>query len=148
MLQQCYNVIYSGFKNNEDYTVLDELPVATCAADENSAQGYYTIFLSGGDDNNYNYILVNGALEVTAPTGIEDRGTSRISVYPNPVKNEIFIKTDSQIKRVEIYSLTGALLLLENNFNEKISVSDLPKGVYMLRIYTDNGLTIEKIVKE
>jgi len=143
-----FTLSYSGFKNNEDYSALDELPVATCAADENSVQGYYTIFLSGGYDNNYSYALVNGALEVTVPMGIEYIATDKISVYPNPVKSDLFIKSDLPIKKVEIHSLTGTLLKLEDNFNEKISVSSLLNGVYLIIIYTDKGVFISKIAKE
>ena len=139
---------YLGFKNNENHSLLDELPIATCAANENSAPGNYTIFLSGGYDDNYNYTLVNGTLEVTLSTGIEDVGTNKTFIFPNPAKDEINIKSDSQIKKVEIYSSTGALQLSENNFNGKISVSALLKGVYIVKVYTDKGLTIEKIVKE
>jgi len=49
---------------------------------------------------------------------------------------------------VEIYSLTGALLLSENNFNERIPVSNLSQGVYMVMVYTDKGMIVSKIVKE
>ncbi|MDR0872277.1 MAG: T9SS type A sorting domain-containing protein [Prevotellaceae bacterium] len=69
-------------------------------------------------------------------------------IFPNPAKDEIFIESDLSIQKVEICSLTGSLLLLENNFNGKISVSSLPQGVYLLKVYTDKGLEISKIVKE
>jgi hypothetical protein len=71
-----------------------------------------------------------------------------IKVYPNPAKTTIFIKSELPINKVEIYSLTGALLLSENNFKEEISVSALPQGVYMVRIYTDDGIVGSKFVKE
>jgi len=75
-------------------------------------------------------------------------GFTELKIYPNPAKNEIFIKSELQIKKIEIYSLTGVLLLSESNFNEKISLSTLPKGVYIVKIYTDNGIKNRKIVKE
>jgi len=81
-------------------------------------------------------------------TGIEDVSANQLSIYPNPVKDEIFIKSDLQIAKVEIYSSTGALLLSDNNFNEKISVSKLLKGVYLIKVYTSNGIIVSKIVKE
>jgi hypothetical protein len=74
--------------------------------------------------------------------------TTPLQVYPNPAKEEIFIKSDSLIKQVEIYSLTGALLLSCNNFNGKISISALPQGVYLIRVYTNEGVAVSKIVKE
>jgi len=73
---------------------------------------------------------------------------TKFKIYPNPTDGEIFIKSELQIKKVEIYSSTGALLLSDNNFNGKISVSKLLKGVYIVKIYTDKSLMVKKIVKE
>jgi len=44
--------------------------------------------------------------------------------------------------------LTGDLMITENNFNEKISVATLPKGVYLLKVYTDKSMKVSKIVKK
>jgi len=79
---------------------------------------------------------------------IKDIAVQKIQIYPNPAKDEIFIKSDSPIKKVEIYSLTSALLLSDNDFNGKITVSTLLKGIYLVKVYTDKCLTISKIVKE
>ena len=86
--------------------------------------------------------------EWESTTEIEHVESSNVAVFPNPAKEEIFIKSESQIMKVEIYSLAGSLMLSETNFNGKISVSALPKGIYMIRVYADNGLEIGKIVKE
>ena len=40
------------------------------------------------------------------------------------------------------------LLLLENHFNGKISLSSLPQGIYMVKIYTEKGMAISKVMKE
>jgi hypothetical protein len=80
-------------------------------------------------------------------TDISEIVLSNIKIFPNPTQNEIFIQSDLQIERVEISSLVGALLIVENNFNEKISLSALPQGVYLLRIYTDKGMVVGKIAK-
>ena len=84
----------------------------------------------------------------TATNGINNIATNQLSIYPTPAKNEVFIKSDLQIEKIEIYSLAGSLLLSKNNFDGKISVSALSKGVYLLKIYTDTGLAIRKIVKD
>ena len=80
--------------------------------------------------------------------GINDVISSQLSIFPNPAKDEIFIKSELPINKVEICSLTGSVLLSENNFNEKVSISALPQGIYLLKAYTDKGLIISKIVKE
>jgi len=81
-------------------------------------------------------------------TAIQYIEKSEFNIYPNPVKDELFIESELPIKKVEIYSLAGALLLSDNDFNGKISVSALSKGIYMVRVYTDSGLVTEKVVKE
>ena len=82
------------------------------------------------------------------PVGISDISTNSIQIYPNPTKTEIFIKSDLRIEKIEIYSIIGAILKFENSFNRKILVSDLAKGIYFLKVYTDKGVTVGKFVKE
>ena len=86
----------------------------------------------------------------TPETGIavETDNYPSLQIYPNPAQNEIFIKSDLQIEKVEIYSIIGTLLISDNNFKDKISVSTLAHGVYMLKVYTEKGVTVSKIVKE
>jgi len=79
---------------------------------------------------------------------IEDRESGNLQVFPNPTTSEIYIKSDSQIIKVEIYSIIGELLVIENNFKEKMSVSDLSNGIYLLKVYTDKGLSVGKFAKE
>ena len=62
-------------------------------------------------------------------SGIDDVLVNQLQIYPNPAKNELFISSELQINKVEIYTITGSLLLSDNNFNGKISVSALPQGV-------------------
>ncbi|GHT01106.1 hypothetical protein AGMMS49525_01000 [Bacteroidia bacterium] len=85
---------------------------------------------------------------IAASIGIDEIGIEQIWVYPNPVKDELFIKSDLPIKKVEIYTLTGTLLMQESNFNEKISVASLPAGVYMITVHTESGTSINKFVKK
>ena len=104
------------------------------------ANGYYI----------FQNITANHSIIVTfkGSTGIENIVANQLQIFPNPTKDEIFIKSNLPIEKVEIYSLTGVLMLSETNFTEKISVSALPQGVYLLKIYTDKGLAVSKVVKE
>jgi len=79
---------------------------------------------------------------------IHDDVENTISIFPTPAYNEIFIKSKLQINKVELYSLTGTLLLSDNNFPEKIVVSTLSKGIYLLNIFTDKGLFVRKFEKK
>jgi|GEM_PF-1691280 len=72
----------------------------------------------------------------------------QLHIFPNPAQNELFIQSELQINRVEIYSTTGALMIEENNFAEKISVSALPRGIYLLKVHTNKGVIVSKFIKE
>ena len=98
---------------------------------------------------NFNNIYAEGSTTPCAiGTGIDNVVANQLKIFPNPARTDLFIKSDLLIKKVEIYSLTGTLLILQNNFNEKISVSALSQGVYLLKIYTDKGVAVSKVIKE
>jgi len=81
-------------------------------------------------------------------TGINNVSDIQLSIYPNPTKDDLFIKSELPINKVEIYSMAGSLMMTENNITEKISLSALLKGIYVIKVYTDKGVIIRKIVKE
>ena len=91
-------------------------------------------------------------------TGINDVTQENINIYPNPVKDELYIDIPffekmEYLKNVEICDLTGrtvgalrAMPLQEGNAT--INVSALPSGVYFVKITTDNGIVTKKFIKE
>jgi len=148
-----FALVYNGFKNSENESALDILPTISCTANISSPAGFYDIALSGGSDHNYQYTLVNGLLEVTAASGINDVVATQMSIYPNPAKDAIFIKSDLQIEKVEISDLTGHNVKIFSatsvqNGVKTVSVSSLQKGIYLVKVYTDKGIKVSKIVKE
>jgi uncharacterized protein YjdB len=70
-----------------------------------------------------------------------------LTVYPNPAKTELTIKSgELYIEKVEICTLTGAIMLVKQNITEKISVSALPKGIYFVTIKTEKTIVTEKFI--
>jgi len=66
------------------------------------------------------------------------KATKTVSVYPNPAKNEIFLKGGSAIGRVNVklYDMGGKLVYegkTEVNSAKAISTAGLPDGVYILK---------------
>ena len=60
---------------------------------------------------------------------------NKFTIYPNPVKTELFIKSSNQkIKEYIIYDVAGRLIKNEKYTGEKIDVIDLEPGVYMLHL--------------
>lgn len=80
-----FKVIYSGFVNNENESVLDEPVTVSVNADKNSPVGTYTISLSGGKAKNYDITYEPGVLTVTkAPLTARVKNAERTYGAPNP----------------------------------------------------------------
>jgi hypothetical protein len=141
-----FTLLYSGFKNDENELVLDELPVISCEANKNSPAGFYDIVLSGGSDNNYEFSLVNGKLEITATNSIDEISAQNIFIYPNPANQHLYISSDVLIKKIELHDSMSSLMLIETNKTDKIDVSALNAGLYIVKIYTENKAISYKVI--
>lgn len=77
-------------------------------------------------------------------------GKSDVKIFPNPIKNTINIESKEDITKNEIYSLEGKLIPNINQVNyNKIDVSKLSKGNYILKIHLRNGTSVtRKFIKE
>jgi hypothetical protein len=75
-----------------------------------------------------------------------------ISIYPNPVKDvvNITIKDNSTIKTIELYDIQGRLLQtqLVNDITSQINLTERANGMYFIKINTDLGSKVEKLIKE
>ncbi len=59
---------YDGFKNGDNESDLDTLASVSTSALITSGVGHYAITASGGSDDNYEYVYVNGDLQITKAT--------------------------------------------------------------------------------
>jgi hypothetical protein len=88
--------------------------------------------------------------------GTEAGGTSirkldivRLTSYPNPVKDVLNIQSESLIESVSILNLNGSVLAKYpvNAGHYTLSTSDWVKGIYLVKIVTENGVQTKRIVK-
>jgi hypothetical protein len=82
-------------------------------------------------------------------TGIFNRPEkhSGIVIYPNPATSYLFLKSDLLITGYEIYDITGQVIT-KDKYREKINISGLKKGYYMVRIATNNGDRVMNFIKK
>ena len=88
--------------------------------------------------------------------GTDDQASfNSLSIYPNPasqVVNVSFSIAEAQNVQVELLSLKGESLFTDNlaffkgNYLKAIDVSAMVKGIYMLRLKSDQGTSVRKIV--
>ncbi|MBU3010760.1 family 16 glycosylhydrolase [Polaribacter vadi] len=76
---------------------------------------------------------------------------SKVKFYPNPVQNNLNIQLSSNLEKfqAEIYNVSGQKILsfYQNSNHKTINLSHLSKGIYFLKYETENGIKIQKIVK-
>ena len=87
-------------------------------------------------------------VDVTYPAGIEDVTMENTTVYPNPVSDVLTISSSNQVQRVEIFNIQGQLVKAETGDVQSISVKDLANGLYTLKLTTENGTSMHKIIKK
>ncbi len=82
-------------------------------------------------------------------TAVNDVSASNLNVYPNPVSDKLYITTQSNINKVEIYNTLGQAVKSINMSTNRasVNVADLQPGVYMVRILTNKGTATSKIIK-
>ncbi len=83
--------------------------------------------------------ILTGIINVPSAKGIV--------VYPNPASDILKIKTEGSIETIEIADISGKTLLRATNVKE-INVNALKKGVYFIKVKTENDIYSSKFVKE
>lgn len=101
----------------------------------------------------YNFpILTNNATTVFE-TILNNETFSKdnmITVYPNPTKNIITINTENNLQSIHLYDMQGRLIqvALENDTKADFDITQRASGIYFLKITTDKGIKVEKLIKE
>jgi len=74
-----------------------------------------------------------------------------VRIYPNPTTGELRVESgELRVDSIEIFDLFGKTCNVSRvtcNENE-MDISFLPAGIYFLRITTENGVIVRKVVKE
>ncbi len=85
----------------------------------------------------------------------ESNSMNTILIYPNPVKNELFIKnnTNERTKQIVLVDTFGKIVLKKSyvptdNTESSIDISTLAGGIYVLKVKTSKKIHTIKLVKK
>jgi hypothetical protein len=97
------------------------------------------------DFNSCGFDLTGVGVIHQRPVGIEDRDVTRITVYPNPCSDRIYVNLD-EIQKVELYNMNGRLLELiqPDDTHFILNMQQYPAGMYLLKV----GNGVQKIMKK
>lgn len=102
-------------------------------------------------DNQFTTTASAGQRLIVVHTGIENVKdiSSMIQVYPNPAIDNVRINSvGTNLQQVSVYDLKGRNVITENvNSNEiNLSVSDLSSGIYILKVKTNEGTAVKRLM--
>lgn len=84
--------------------------------------------------------------------GIDEIDASNIvSIYPNPVSDNLFVSASQQIEQLVVSDLSGKKLIVLNGVSQQngkvvISLSEIKKGIYFVTVNTKNNTVHKKIL--
>ncbi|HEY3370486.1 MAG TPA: YCF48-related protein [Prolixibacteraceae bacterium] len=84
----------------------------------------------------------------TGPTGNTDlmEDLQSVTVFPNPTSQFLNVQSTYPIDRIELMDSNGRILKEKKN-DQPLDISNYPVGLYFLKVYTNHGYVIKKIVK-
>lgn len=98
------------------------------------------------ETNNAEFVSINY-------TSINDLVKGNLKLYPNPANEKLFIDLDNNIIDGTLYIIDskGNIVKSINNLvgdNLTVDIQDLSKGIYVVRIITDNRVYHQKVIKK
>ncbi len=79
----------------------------------------------------------------------ENKPTTQIEIFPNPISDNLQITSSDPTKQYDIlvFNEWGGLIKKEKLTNGWISLHEVPSGIYVVRILTEEGILLEKVIK-
>jgi uncharacterized repeat protein (TIGR01451 family) len=71
-----------------------------------------------------------------------------INVSPNPTNGTININCNNNVKKMELYDVQGRVLETQIGETKTLDISEKANGIYFLKITTEKGSKVEKVIKE
>ncbi len=82
-------------------------------------------------------------------TSVEENNLEDVFMSPNPCTDQFTVQTKDRIKKVDVYDISGNLILSKGYSGENkivISTSNLKNGIYIVKVMQSNGLTLYRRV--
>ncbi len=133
-------------RSGEGFRFMSSLNTHFGLGTDNDINSIIVYWPSGIIDNISNPVINSTITIVEGSTlGIEDISLSDLSLYPNPVKDRLNIKTSGSLidKVATVFDVSGRKVFSQKLKVESLDVSKLNSGIYFLRLES-NGKVMKK----
>lgn len=115
---------------------------------EKTERTYFKNFEWNDSLKNWTLLGSNVKYWTALPSGFDDEKQAHgPSIYPNPVKNMLNIKSGDAISRVEVFTIDGRRLYEQSGKQKTIDVSRFSPGVYSIRVHHNKSISTARFVK-
>ncbi|HBN05255.1 MAG TPA: hypothetical protein DD434_05635 [Bacteroidales bacterium] len=87
---------------------------------------------------------------ITLRQGLDDVKdvASKVEIFPNPTNGTIYFKDEKKqdVSKIEIWSSLGELIYKSDYLPETLTLDNYSKGLYLVKIYKEDKVQIEKII--
>lgn len=114
----------------------------------NGVEGVHTILVifSASTGSNEVYVEVPITISASLMSSVADIKVEDITLYPNPTSDYFQIRNDDNIERVSLYSILGKKIFdLKHEIDKSYYISELNKGIYMVRMFNKQGDVIKVV---
>ncbi len=145
-----YNIYKSDSLNGVYAKLNTSIVTGTSFSHVGSGNDYYmvrAVKLEETASGSY-YNLSLGSIGSFSPVGIDEIQKVEFDLYPNPANSYINIESEDRIYEISIISLDGSLVKrLSNSDYQNIDISFLSKGIYLVKVKSEEGkIGVKKLV--
>jgi hypothetical protein len=149
-----YQSLYSNLILNPGDTITVATSSMSWAWSDNSTSHTFTLCFYTTIPNHENDKVIGNdgfCYSVPVSVGLNERplNTEEITIFPNPVSEEVSISSHSPIESVTISDLQGREIQKQRlkEKNGSINLTNLSPGLYMLLIHTGKGVIVKRVIK-
>jgi len=155
--------------NTVDLTITNNSPILTasanpatfqwvdCSDNFNPVVGETSNEFTATTNGDYAVIITqNGCTDTTSCEIVDNIGlennelNNHVSLYPNPTSGKVTLTSSMNIDFVRLYNATGNLILEEKASGKEhsLNLSEMPKGVYLIRIQSAGEISTNRLVRQ
>lgn len=130
--------LFSQFPNDQ---YVAENTVSACSFI--TGDGAYAMGYASDEVGNQTTFYV----QIDEPDAIAEHATVAVAMYPNPSISYVTVELEENINMLTIVNMMGQVVYSENVNNNRtmINTSNLPAGLYLVRVATDNGVATKRL---
>jgi Secretion system C-terminal sorting domain/BNR/Asp-box repeat len=87
---------------------------------------------------------------LSTPTPVEEPGQApKLTLWPNPVRDILYLATENEIKTVQVFDAQGRAAMAAQSGDKQLDMRALPAGMYTVRVVDGKGrAVVRQVVKQ